>query len=78
VQGEKATPALPDVVRIALVRFRWEIVSQKQTSKGQTTNRAYQCKLVVYTNSDDGPGRRIALCLVRRSASPIQPQITNY
>ena len=26
---------MPDVVRIALVRFRWEIVSLKQTSKGK-------------------------------------------
>ena len=44
----------------------------------QTTNRAYQCKLVVYTKCDDGPGRRLHFALDRRSASPIQPQITNY
>jgi len=30
----------------------------------QTTNRAYQFKLVVYTNSDDGPRRRLHFALL--------------
>ena len=66
------------MVRIALVRFRWEIVSLKQTSKGKRLTVPTSANWLSIRNAMMGPGRRLHFALDRRSASPIQPQITNY